>query len=47
VGLNQLPVNKDAVLLWTEACQKELAPLFDNDVMPFVSADGEFGSALI
>ena len=42
MGLNHLPVDKDAVLLWTEACEKELSFLFDDDVVLFADTDREF-----
>src|SRR5262245_52033725 len=40
--LHQLPVDKDAILLWTEACEKEFSLFLNNDGVFFLGADREF-----
>ena len=42
VGLNQLPIDKDAILLRTEACQKKLSLLLDDHGVLLLHADRKF-----
>src|SRR5262245_19168458 len=42
VGLDQLPVDEDAILLGAHACQEKFALLFNDDVVPLIDADLEF-----
>src|SRR5215510_1492930 len=42
VSLNQLSVDKDSILLGSQACQKKLALLLDDDIVTLRNADREF-----
>lgn len=42
VGLNQLPIDKDTILLRAEACQKKLSLLLDDHGVLLCDTDRKF-----
>jgi hypothetical protein len=42
VGLNEVAIDEDAVLLWPKSGEKKLSFLLDHDLVLFLRADREF-----